>query len=76
MARLRAVVVIQPAGLAGTRRVGHVSSAVMNASWTASSARSKSPSDPDEVGDGPARSCRNRWSTTSCVAASEPVRRR
>src|SRR3546814_20104069 len=43
MARLRAVVVIQPPGLGGTPSVGQRSAAMANASATASSARSMSP---------------------------------
>ena len=43
MARLRAVVVIQPPGLGGTPVTGHRSAAMANASATASSARSMSP---------------------------------
>src|SRR5512132_3502616 len=43
MARLRAVVVIQPPGLGGRPSAGHLSRATANASWTASSARSMSP---------------------------------
>ena len=43
MARLRAVVRIQPAGLGGGPVLGHRSRAVANASWTASSATSMSP---------------------------------
>ena len=43
------------AGLRGTPWRGQVSSAFANASWTASSARSKSPSDPDQGRDRPAR---------------------
>src|SRR5439155_27113132 len=42
MARLRAVVVIQPPGLGGRPSRAHVRSATANASWTASSARSMS----------------------------------
>src|ERR1700682_4521728 len=38
MARLRAVVMIHPAGLGGSPVEGHRSTAVVNASWTASSA--------------------------------------
>ena len=55
IARFRAVVVIHAPGLSGTPRAGHVSRAVMKASWTASSARSKSPSDADERRDRPSR---------------------
>ena len=43
MARLRAVVMIQPAGLGGTPTSGQRRTAMRNASATASSARSKSP---------------------------------
>ena len=43
IARLRAVVVIQPPGLGGRPSRGHLRSAIANASWTASSARSMSP---------------------------------
>src|SRR5438552_3629421 len=43
MARLRAVVVIQPPGLGGSPSPGHLRSATANASCTASSARSMSP---------------------------------
>jgi hypothetical protein len=43
MARLRAVVTIQPAGLGGTPSVGQRCTAVRKASCTASSAASMSP---------------------------------
>ena len=43
MARLRAVVVIQPPGLGGIPVFGQRSAAMVNASATASSARSMSP---------------------------------
>src|SRR2546425_228191 len=43
MARLRAVVVIQPPGLGGSPSPGHLRSATANASCTASSATSMSP---------------------------------
>ena len=65
MARFRAVVVIQAPGLSGTPRTGHVSSAVTNASWTASSARSKSPSTRMSVATARPDSSRNRRSTIS-----------
>ena len=70
IARLRAVVVIHAPGLAGMPRSGHVSSATMNASWTASSARSKSPSTRMSVATARPCSSRNRRSTTSRVAGS------
>jgi len=44
MARLRAAVMIQPAGPGGTPSTGHVTSAVATASATASSATLMSPS--------------------------------
>src|SRR5256885_11324463 len=43
MARLRAVVMIQPAGLGGSPFAGHRCMATTKASWTASSAMSMSP---------------------------------
>jgi hypothetical protein len=43
IARLRAVVTSQPPGLSGVPSRGQRSAAMANASWTASSARSKSP---------------------------------
>ena len=69
IARLRAVVVIQAPGLSGTPRAGQVSSALMNASWTASSARSKSPSTRMSVATARPCSSRNRRSTTSWAAS-------
>ena len=45
MARLRAVVVIQPPGLGGMPSPGHLARATVNASCTASSARSMSPNE-------------------------------
>src|SRR6266511_2753416 len=46
MARLRAVVVIQPPGLGGSPSPGHLRKATANASCTASSATSMSPKTP------------------------------
>src|SRR4029079_4531505 len=43
IARLRAVVMIHPAGLGGTPDWGHRAIAIVKASWTASSATSMSP---------------------------------
>src|SRR5258708_4347882 len=43
MARFRAVVMIHPAGLGGSPVDGHRCTAMVNASWTASSASSMSP---------------------------------
>jgi hypothetical protein len=59
MPRLRAVVMIQPAGLGGTPSTGHRSRATTNASWTASSARSMSP----------------KWRTRVATALPEWVRK-
>ena len=66
IARFRAVVVIQAPGLSGTPRTGHVSSAVTNASWTASSARSKSPRTRMSVATARPCSSRKRRSTMAC----------
>src|SRR6266545_1646062 len=65
IALLRAVVVIQAPGLSGMPRSGHTCMATTNASWTASSARSKSPS--TRISEAVARpdSWRNRRSTSS-----------
>lgn len=68
MARLRAVVVIQAPGLSGMPRSGHVSRAAANASWTASSASSKSPRTRMRVATARPCSRRNRRSTTSRAA--------
>ena len=71
MARLRAVVVIQAPGLSGTPRCGHVSRALMKASWTASSARSKSPVTRMSVATARPCSSRKTRSTTSWAASDE-----
>src|SRR5512132_1932691 len=69
IALFRAVVVIQAPGLSGMPRSGHTFIATTNASWTASSARSKSPS--TRISEAVARpdSCRNRRSTSSGEAS-------
>ena len=73
MARLRAVVVIQAPGLSGTPRSGHVSRALMNASWTASSARSKSP--VTRISVATARPCSSRKTrSTMSGAALDPAK--
>src|SRR5262245_5670870 len=70
IALLRAAVVIQAPGLSGIPRSGQTCIAAMNASWTASSARSKSPR--TRIREAVARpdSCRKRRSTSSGDAAS------
>src|SRR3954465_11542199 len=73
MARLRAVVVIHAPGLSGTPRAGHVSRALMKASWTASSARSKSP--VTRISVATARPCSSRKTrSTMSWAALDPVK--
>src|ERR1700704_4206141 len=71
MARLRAVVVIQAPGLSGTPSRGQRSSATTNASWTASSARSKSPRTRMSVATARPDSSRNSRSTTAWAAAGD-----
>ncbi len=55
IALFRATRVIQAPGLSGIPSRGQRSSATTNASWTASSAASKSPEDADQTGDRPSR---------------------
>src|SRR6266508_1289882 len=80
MALLRAVVVIQPPGLAGTPVRGQRSRATRKASWTASSARSKSPSTRMRVATARPDSYRKTCSTTPpaslgpAAATPSPVR--
>src|SRR5258708_1796884 len=59
MARLRAVVMIHPAGLGGFRVDAHRAPATANASWTASSARSMSPKALTRTATAPPYSSRN-----------------
>src|SRR4051794_19450116 len=62
MARFRAVVMIHPAGLGGSPPAGHRSSAVVNASCTASSALSRSPRTRGRTATARPYSARNtRW---------------
>jgi hypothetical protein len=65
IARLRAVVTIQAPGFAGTPSRGQCSAAMTNASWTASSARSKSPSARIRIETARPDSSRNAWVTGS-----------
>ena len=68
IARLRAVDVIQAPGLSGIPSRGQRSNAIANASCTASSARSKSPSTRMSVATARPDSRRNRRSTTSAAS--------
>ena len=70
IARLRAVVKIQPAGDGGTPAVGQVRTAVTNASWTASSATSRSPKRRARVATARPESRRKTSSTARAVAGS------
>ena len=62
MARFRAVVVSQAPGFCGTPSRGHRSAAMANASWAASSARSKSPRKPMSAARTRPHSSRKTWS--------------
>ena len=70
MARFLAVVVIQAPGFAGRPSRGQRSMATRNASWTASSARSKSPVSRMRVATARPDSSRNRRSTTARASAA------
>ena len=76
IARFRAVVTIQAPGFAGTPSRGQRSAAIVNASWTASSARSKSPSAPIRIETARPNSSRNAWATGSAATPRSPRRRR
>ena len=65
MARFRAVVTIQPAGLSGTPSVGHRCTAAAKASWTASSASVMSPNMRISVATAWPCASRNARSTSS-----------
>src|SRR5215217_1727567 len=69
MARLRAVVMIHPAGLGGAPASGQRCTAVANASWTASSATSMSPKVPTRTATARPYCSRN---TRSISAAARP----
>ena len=71
-ARLRAVVMIQAPGLSGTPRRGQERIASTNASWTASSAASRSPRRRARVASTRPDSARNTRSSSRCSG----VRRR
>ena len=73
LAAFRAVVVIHAPGLRGTPCPGQVSRARANASWTASSARSKSPRTRIIVATARPDSSRNRRSTTSWASGRSSV---
>jgi hypothetical protein len=65
MALLRAVVMIQAPGRSGTPALGQRSTATRKASWTASSARSKSPRTRMRVATACPDSSRNTRSTSA-----------
>jgi hypothetical protein len=67
MARLRAVVTIQPPGLGGVPFSGQEATATANASWTASSARSMSPKRRTRVATARPNSSRKIASTSGSV---------
>src|SRR5687767_7460174 len=67
MPRLRAVAMIQPAGLGGTPSTGHRTRATTNAAWTASTARSKSPRKRTSVATALPELSRNAAATSSWV---------
>src|SRR5215217_9628999 len=70
MALLRAVVVIQAPGRSGTPATGQRSTATRKASWTASSARSKSPRTRMRVATACPDSSRNTRSTSARVSSA------
>src|ERR1700733_5540567 len=72
MARLRAVVTIHAPGLGGWPSDGHLATATVNASWTASSAASMSPRKRIRVATQRPYSLRN---TASTVTAREAMAR-
>ena len=79
MARLRAVVTIQPPGFGGIPVRGHRSAAIANASATASSARSMLPRTRISVAVQRPTSRRYTWSRTSVIprwAAPPPAAQR
>ena len=71
IARLRAVVTSQAPGFAGTPSRGQRSAATANASWAASSARSKSPRKPTS-----AASTRPHSSRKTCSTSALPLHQR
>src|SRR5512132_2888617 len=73
MALLRAVVMIQPAGLGGGPVAGQRCTAAANASWTASSATSMSPKGPARTDTARPYSARNTRSTSAAARAGTPA---
>src|SRR5512132_1764482 len=73
MALLRAVVMIQPAGLGGGPVAGQRCTAAANASWTASSATSMSPKVPTRTDTARPYSARNTRSTSAAARAGTPA---
>src|SRR5438270_3387456 len=70
IARLRAVVMIQPAGLGGTPVDGQRCTATAKASWTASSARSMSPKTRMRTATARPYCSRNVWSISPRCAGT------
>ena len=70
MARLRAVITSHPPGFGGTPSRGHRSAATANASWAASSARSKSPRKPTSDASTRPHSSRKTCSSKRYISAS------
>ena len=75
MARLRAVVMIQPAGLGGSPSCGHRRVATAKASWTASSATSMSPKTRTRTATARPYSSRKTRSTSAAPAIRPAPRR-
>src|SRR3954470_6723081 len=73
IARLRAVVMIQPAGLGGGPVAGQRSTATANASWTASSATAMSPKTRTRTATGWPYSSRKTRSTSTAALQREPL---
>src|SRR5262245_11087437 len=71
IARLRAVVMIQPAGAGGSPLSGHLRTATANASWTASSATSMSPNTRTRTATARPYSSRKARSTSVVIPAVE-----
>src|SRR5262249_10021327 len=72
-ARLRAVVIIHPAGLGGRPLDGHRCTAIVNASWTASSATSMSPKWRTRTATARPYSSRYTRSISEAVVAGTPA---
>ena len=73
IARLRAVVMIHPAGLGGTPPEGQRSSAIAKASWTASSATSMSPKTRTRTATARPYCSRKTRSTSEAESSATPA---